>query len=296
MTGRPMGYGGASLSITPQDAVVATFGALASDGLDGDFTVAVSTTFVPGRDYYFNNLLVDGTYDARGHRIFCRKLTISATGIIHCDGAAAAGAVGGAAFTQGALPPNIGGVNGGTGIGLAGTAAGSCCRPRNGTLAAQYKGGAGGASGTPNAGGVGGSITVASLSRVPRSNILSGITASTGALVTLTPASSGGAGGGDGSSAGGGSGAGGGYGFLCAGEVINNGIIRALGGAGGNAAGGNAGGGGGGGGGVWELTVGKWTGAFPVCTGGAGGAKAGTGVAGSAGNDGEYFLTTFKAA
>lgn len=300
MTAQFIGYGGMQLGVLPQDACVAAIGALASDAGDGDVTI--SSPFVAGtvgRDYYYNNLTINSTYDSRAWRVYCRKLTIGASGVLHWDGLAASGATGGALFTTGSLGPNIIGVNGGTGVGAAGTAAGAVVMPGTGVLDGTiFKGGAGGASGsgTINAGGAGGTITRISSGREPRANPIGAAALSASTLATITPGSGGGAGGGDGTNAGGGSGSSAGLGFIMAGEiiVIAGGIIRAKGGAGGNGVAGGAGGGGGGPGGPLFITCGRYTGALPDVSGGAGGNAAGAGVAGSVGKPGYVFFNTFK--
>jgi hypothetical protein len=274
---------------------VATMSALMSDGADGDVTISGGTTTLT-RDMFYNNLVVDGTgiLVARGWRIYARKVTVNASGIIHWDGADASGATGGAAFTQGSFPANLAGVNGGTGAGTNGNNAANLPLPRAGALGGLFRGGTGGTSGA-NGGGTAGTVTLASLGRYLRNNSLTGMSANATAFSTGAGAgSSGGSGGGDGTNAGGGSGAGGGFGYIGAGEVINNGTIRAKGGAGGAGTAGNAAGGGPGGGGSIEITCGKFSGNNPDVSAGAVGAGVGTGTNGSAGTAGDYFINIPK--
>lgn len=297
MTARFMMYGGNPLSCSPVDAAVAALGALAADAGDGDHTVVGTETNT--RDMFYKNLIVaTGTIlIVRAWRIFFRYLWVQTGGILHCDGLDASGATGGLAFTTGSLGPNIAGVNGGTGVGANGINALACILPRSGVLdGTLFRGGNGGASSTPNAGGTAGTIGVFSSGRQARQNVLTGAAMSSSAIGQMTPGSSGGAGGGDGTNAGGGSGSSGGFGFGMGGEVLNEGIIRAAGGRGGNGVAGGAGGGGGGSGGAWEFTVGRYLGNVPICPGGAGGNPAGGGVAGLVGKDGDYFINQFKAA
>lgn len=290
---------GAGGGITAAQAAAAAVNQAASDGLDGDVTITGGTTTL-ARDMYYNNLTIDpsGILITRGWRVFFRTLVNNGT--IHTDGAAAAGATGGTAFSGGSLPPNIAGVNGvvTAAAGANGNAANSCILPRGGAIGTVYKGGNGGASvGGANAGGTSGAVGVISAGRSPRSNVETGAAMSTqAAAAVVTPGSSGGAGAGDGTNLAGGSGASGGYGYMKGGTIANNGVISAKGGAGGAAAGGDSGGGGGGGGGAWEIDCGSFTGNNPDCSGGAGGAKAGTGVAGSAGSAGDFFINQYKAA
>jgi hypothetical protein len=284
--------------VTAAAAVIASVGAIASDGLDGDVTITGGTTTL-ARDMYYNNLTVDvtGILITRGWRVFAR--TITNNGVIHCDGASASGATGGAAYASGSLPPNIAGVTGvvTAAAGATGLAANSCILPRGGVIGNVYKGGVGGSSvGGANAGGAAGATGVFSVGRQPRGNVATGAAMNSQAAAGIvTPGSSGGAGAGDGTNAGGGSGASGGYGYMMAGSVTNNGAIRAKGGDGGAAAGGNAGGGAPGGGGAWEITCGTYSGTVPDCSAGAVGAGAGTGTAGVAGNAGDYFINQYKA-
>jgi hypothetical protein len=278
-------------------AAIDAIGAIMSDGADGDVTITSGTTTLT-RDMYYNNLVVQsgGILVARGWRIFARKVTVDAGGVIHWDGADASGGTGGAAFAAGSMPANIAGVNGGTGAGTNGNAASNLPLPRSGALSGAFRGGTGGTSGG-NAGGTAGSVTLSSLGRQIRANTLTGQLANASAFNTnALCGSSGGSGGGDGTNAGGGSGAGGGQGFIGAGEIINNGAIRAKGGAGGNGVAGNAAGGGPGGGGSVSVTCGRYTGTVPDVSAGAVGAGVGTGGSGVAGTAGDYFINQYKAA
>lgn len=283
-------------STNPTASAIAAVGALASDGGDGDVTISGGTTTL-SRDMYYNNLTVDGTgiLITRGWRVYARKVTVAVGGLIHCDGNNAAGATAGAAFAAGSLQGNLAGAAGGTGVGANSANVASCYLPRSGTLGSTFRGGAGGA-GTPNAGGIAGTVAVPALSRQPRAGVLNAQSSNSNSFGTPTPGTGGGAGGGDGANSGGGGGACGGIGFICAGEVINGGTIRAKGGDGGTPPAGNCGGGGGGGGGVWEITCGSYSGNLPDLSGGAAGAGVGTGVAGAAGNAGDYFINQYKAA
>jgi hypothetical protein len=283
--------------VSSAQAAIAALSALAGNAANGDTTIGVGTTTLSDVMHY-NTLTVDGTLVARAWIIFARKVIVNATGIIHWDGADAAAAVAGAAYTGGYLSGNCAGVAGATGAGAAPGATNNAIvmLPRSGALGTTFKGGAGGA-GTPNAGGNAGTTTAGGAGRQARHHPMSaffGAQSATAFLGTPFGGSGGGAGGGDGVNSGGGGGAGGGFGLIIAGEVVNNGIIRSRGGNGGNAAAGNCGGGGGGGGGMIMITCGLYSGNLPLVTGGTPGNGIGTGVVGNSGNDGDYFINQYK--
>ncbi len=257
------------------------------DGSDGAFVVPVGTTTLT-HDMYYTTLVVPSgaTLITAGYRVFCLvSCDIQAGGVVHNDGAAAAGAVAGIAGTGGTLGPGRGGTAGSTSVATTPAALGFSL------------GGAGGAGGlgTSGAGGSAGAVTVApasygQLRGLPQMTLGHFIGGS-----NFTAANGGGAGaggGGDGGGSGGGGGGGAGLVLIVAKALIINGTLRAAGGNGGNGGGTNTGGGGGGGGGALLLAYNTKSGSASAltqaanCPGGIGGAKTGTGVAGSNGSNG----------
>lgn len=286
------------------------------DGSDGDVTIAAGTTTLTS-DMFYNNLVITGTLDTNGYRVFV-KGTVSGAGILKGvtgnNGTAGVAGVSAQAKTGGAGATASGGgifktvaggkggdtfVNGDGQVGTVGTTGGS-----------GQAGKAGGAGGNgADAGGAGGAASTYAKGDKIKTDLLShGIyVTSAGVLTALScPSSSGGGGGGSadaggaqtgGAGSGGGGGASGGIVFLAANAWTGTFTIQSIGGNGGaggtGAAGLNAGGGGGGGGGNGGTAIiiyktKTWSGSYALTAGsaGAGGAALGSGQAGTAGTAG----------
>lgn len=287
------GIGGAGTAVygSGQD------GAVNFDGTNtfAAFTTKLGSVYTLTRDVFLSSMRVQSGVEvkAAGFKIFvsgtCRVLT---GGLVTCDGKDAVGPTPGGTSSLGTL-----GVGTAGGAGHAGVAAGSNGTIQANTLSdASPSGGPGGAGGAQG-GGLGGTY-------IPNASngganfltpILTGMLFSVtngGANAQSTPIGGGAGGGGGGSdNAGvtaGGGGGGGGVIVLNAYELINDGTIRARGGAGAAATGvgGNGGGGGGGGGGIVLQLSRKRSGAgtIDVSGGGGGAAVGGTGVAGTPGS------------
>lgn len=298
------------------------------DGSDGPVVIA-GTTNLSGVVKNYTNLTINNAAILNLSRCIIRvngTLTITGTGVIRDNGAAASGptkgtgtdGIGGSISTP---CPISGGTSGATGVISGAGAAGADFAidarvlglVQNSELAYvgySAKGGAGGAG----SGGVGGAAGCASAAsddlvaadllfgsiftpgfvhRTRFSNHGAGDKGTYAELVPLRGGSGGGAGAGDGGGApGGGSGAGGGVVIVFAKTVVSAAAncIQALGGNGANGGSTNVGGGGGGGGGRVFLIHGGLTGTAltTACVaGGSGGSSGGgTGVAGSAGATG----------
>jgi len=237
------------------------------------------------RNIYCINMTVgaSATIVMAGFEIFCLG-TLTNSGIIDWDGAAASGATAGAALSAAVLGASAAG-----GAGHAG-GAGS-----NGGAQATAGGGSGGAGGAGTGGsgaGTAGAATAPTAAEggpLPRTLpylIMGAVLA--GTTYTIINGGAGGSGGGDdGTGHGGGGGGGGGVLVIAAFAIVNAGAIHARGGAGGAAGSTNCGGGGGGGGGFVGIVTRNLSGAGTIdANGGAGGAKTGSGVAGAAGSAG----------
>lgn len=272
-----------------------------SDGVvnfDGSTTVLglapVSSVYTLTRDIY----LADGSQlsnsstqiKTAGFRIFCDGvLTLAAGTIISNDGTSSGS--------------NTAGTGGGTGTtGYAGAAAGAGVvgvgSGTGGTSQSNACGGSGGAGGgTTGSGGTGGGAAggtatapTAGFGGIPR-NVWNFLYAAE--VHVFSTLFNGGCGGGGGNSvasstSGGGGGAGAGV-FVSAVRLVNNGTIRANGGAGSNASGSGTGSGGGGGGGGGIVCVvcgpGSTTGTLQA-NGGTGGTNQGAGNKGVNGSNG----------
>lgn len=241
-------------------------------GLDGN--VIISGTVSLTKDACYNNLTVNSgaVLNTAGFRVFVKD-TLTNNGTISCSGnpgGNSSGATGGTAgaslvVTNAPLGTSAAGSAGANGTSSTGSNANNV-----GTLAAGYlratsitrpTGGSGG-SGSAGAGGSGGNPGTTTI-YIPFSKALP--SANPGwynGLLTASPnsgAPGGGGGGGDSTNAGGGGGGGGSGGgcvFICAKNLINNGLISAKGGDGGNGFSpvtGNCGGGGAGAGGCGGL-------------------------------------------
>jgi len=275
-----------------------------SDGgvtFDGSNAVAGTTrsgsTYTLTRDVYY----IDATVNSgsiivmAGFRMFCTgTLWVKSGGLVHGDGNASVTSTGGGTLSGGTL-----GAAGNGGNGAAGGAGGVAGGVSNAL------GGNGGDGGAATGGGVGGggagatATAPTAASGLPR-HLVSLITATIQAAVTIYTGAAGGRAGN--ASAGTGLGGGGGGGArvigLYANVLICDGTIRCLGGDGGPAVVGssvNVGGGGGGGGGAIMVAYRTKSGtnstftAATVCAGGAGGAPAGTGATGAAGSVGQVY-------
>lgn len=236
-----------------------------------------------------------GVLDTNGYKVFVAgTLTIEAGGVISNDGSAGAdgssGGAGGAGASSGSL---LGGGNGANGL--------SNGNGSVGTPVTTSGGGAGGQGGNDNGinvGGAGGTAAAPVAAMGLWSRLASALNGEVRGATTQAFLR-GGAGGGSGASNGGivtsgGGGGGAGVVVIWAKRLINNGVIRAKGGAGGIGQG--IGGGGGGGGGGLIFTVARYrdptaTGTVNV-DGGVGGTSAGGGATGSSGSAGTHVELT----
>lgn len=279
-------------------------GALAFDGIASVLGISPSSSvYTLTRDIFASSIAVSAgvTVNAAGFRVFCQgTCTVAATGVISCNGnAAAAGTAGAITNASGSLGAGTAGGAGGSGnnAGSAGT------NHAVGFPAGTGAGGAGGGDGTHTAAAAGTYAALAAskggarfLTALLLGMIFGTQTSGTASLVSLYMGGTGGGGGGgdDADATGGGGGGGGGVLVLASRTVVNNGTISCNGGAGaaGTSAAHNAGGGGGGGGGVCTVITRTYSGTgVQTAAGGAGGAKAGaSGVAGSAGTAGVVIL------
>lgn len=283
-----------SKSLLPSGFVSAIYGT----GSMGILTVVDAGDISLNKDSYYENVIIQGTGKIRtaGWKLFVKStLTISSSGSIQDNGAAASGSTGGASLVaRNSMGPLTGlGSNGlvnTIGGGFAGGAVAASSLTNSGVTP---NGGRGGTSGAQT-GGAGG---VASGGQSIWGSWATGRTAG---ATTFT----GGAGGGSGgcssatnTSSGGGGGGGGGI-WIAAKTIINSGVISARGGAGGNAStssGGNASGGGGGGGGfviIITETLASAVGTI-IVSGGAVGTSVGTGGAAVAGTSGATCIVSF---
>jgi hypothetical protein len=247
-------------------AVQLAIGLHAGDGSDGDVTIAGTTNLT--RDMYYDHLVVDGTLNTNGFRVFARSsIVVNVGGTIRVN-APGAGTNGGAgtAGTGGAVPSN-----GTLGMGFAGGNGGTAGNPGvAGTNATAALGGAGGpggqgdTAGGPQLGGTAGTVTVPTAVVGGRDVVRALPQAITGRDLagTILRGGSGGGGGGGGrlagtNSGGGGGGAGGGVLLLVSPDIQNDGEISSRGGNGGNGAdnGSSSGGGGGPGGGGAVICI-----------------------------------------
>ena len=289
------------------------------DGADGAVTVTQSsnpawqsksgsgatTLMTLIRDVYFTDLTLDasgGVFTIRtaGFRIFVSGTLTLGTGIvIQHDGNAAAAGVAGVNLTAATVGTATGAGSAG-GVGVAATQATAITASIATTnTSATAHGGTGGAStGGGTGGGVAGGTTANAATNGRPSSTINAIQ-TRGTNGTAWTGGGGGTGGtAAASSTGGGGGGGAGIVAIFARTIVNNGTIRAKGGAGGNAtlgAGAGAGGGGGGGGGAIILvymTSGSTVGSTDV-TGGTGGTLAGTGATGATGSSGLVWQVTF---
>jgi hypothetical protein len=276
----------------------ATFSGLFGDGTDGDFTVVGGSTLTLTRERHYGNLTVQatGTVKPAGFKL-CVSNTLTNAGTVNDNGTDASGTSGGGglAARQFLNAQSGGGVNGRstTGVGNNGIAATSNSYNNVGTLPAGGNGGAANAQ----AGGTGGTCTVANSKWA--SSLFVGRAATAG-----FGGGAGGASGGCDITAGGadsgGGGGGGGILWLAAKTIVNTGgFIGAGGGKGGDASsfgGGKAGGGGGGGGGlvgILTTTPVASIGGTVSAAGGLGGAGINAGGAGIAGTDGSVNIIVF---
>lgn len=248
---------------------------------DGDHTVAGTETLTQVAEYRDLTVPAGTILNTGCFMIYVNgTLTIEEGGIIQANGNAASGATGGAVLG-----------------GSANTYSGS--QGFDGDIAgpATYftEVGTGGDAGNAGAGAGGaGQVTTGNsirnqklLTTMPGLLIPSGVGSGTNRAGIGAPGGSG-----DGSANfGGGGGGGGGTVWIVAATVINQGTIRALGGAGGAGTATDCGGGGGGGGGLIKLVARSYMGSGTLdVSGGAGGASGGgSGVAGVAGSDGRAF-------
>jgi hypothetical protein len=245
--------------------------------LDGTLTVPwaslAGSTYTMVQDCLATRLRVRNgiTLIARGFHVRANvEIYVELTGKIHWDGAAAAGAVAGAAYgAGGTLNANLAGGAGGAATvnGTAGTGNTLAELPNNNV----FVGGAGGAGSGGTTGGVGGAQTSVA---VTRGHVVSNEDVYFSTTISGDQGGTGGGGGGGGpAAAGGGGGASGGVGSIAAPSIVNLNPdgITADGGAGAAGVGAGAGGGGGGGGGVIRYR-GLLTGYLPHCYAGASGA------------------------
>lgn len=280
------------------------------DGSDGDQTLdgtvgapawatKAGSVYTATRDVFVRNLTVTGAGTKlvmAGYRLYVSgTLTTASSGIIHNNGADAAGQTAGAGGAQGTLLGGTAGGNGGAGGGGAGA---------NGTnLAAATQGGRGGNGGAGvGAGGTSGTISALSATAAAQGRAygpaMLGFLPLVGNPGTINTAAGGTGAGGGGGNAGGadtGGGGGGGAGAMAiacrALNLASAADLQCKGGKGGNGAGAGPGyGGGGGGGGDLRVYYGRDKGgnvasitAANNCTGGAVGTGGGGPVAGNNG-------------
>lgn len=296
--GTPPGDGSLSAHLTPRPFVsnqtIPSIGDITfGSGQDGvtdfngvatfTFATLVGSVYTLTRDVFLSGGTVEAGIELKtaGFRLFCNgTFHVIAGGIVSADGKAAVAGVAGGSSAFGSLGIGTAGGNGrANNTGLAGT------NQTNVLGDASPAGGAGGAGGA-NAGGAGGTYNAGASTNGGSNYITPMLTgflfgATSGGNQAQSLIIGGGAGGGGGGSdnagvTGGGGGGGGGVLGFHALTLINDGIVRANGGAGADAsgAGGNGGGGGGGGGGIIlslaRLRTG--TGAYQT-NGGAGGAR-----------------------
>lgn len=258
-------------------------------GVDGNVTITGTVTLTS--DMHYNNLVVNGTLDTDGYRVFVAG-TLSGTGTIHTNGTNGSGLSAGAGGGVSTNAPFIKGVDAGNGT----TTAGNQC-------AAGTTNQLGGSAG---AGGAGtGNVSVAGRSVAPPIESAGGIrniydpfqvreARPIGSSTGRFAGGNGGTGGsGDGTYTGGGGGGGGGVCVVFARDCQFAGSIQAVGGAGATRTTGNVGGGGGGGGGFAFLcTKSTSVSASIVFSGGSGGNGVGSGTAGVNGSPGNGVLIT----
>jgi len=290
--------------LTQESLSVGSFG----DGSDGNVTITGTVTLT--RDMFYDNLIVTGTLNTDGYRVFVRD-TISGVGTVtnsntNNGGGGAAGA------TSGGGGGGAGGTLRGSGIwkGVAGVAGGqgNDGTPRPTTPASGANGDRGGNGASGGAGGLGWVGEAGGLAGVVGTNTTTRRTydvfgalhftfysaAATLAQHSLVGSSGGGGGSGrDNESSGGGGGGSGGSGgviLIFAARWTGTFTISSIGGNGGNGGNGHvsisvaSGGGGGGAGGaggvvVFVYGVKTWTGSFTLTggTGGTGGLSGGSG-------------------
>jgi hypothetical protein len=273
-------------------------------GADGAVTIASGNTVTLTRDMFYTTLVVNGTLNTGGFRIFC-TVSISGTGLIMSPtgnagaagvststGASGAGGAGATAFTTGSFR-NTAGAAGGIGGAQSGGSQGSGGSNGVGaTLASSSSSGASGGNGaeqgsqggtpTTNYGGTGGSVSnvTAAIGNLAFQTI-NFVDFVVGVLTGITAPGAGGGGGGNGYNnpyytGGGGGGGGGASGvlvFIAAPIWAGSFTIQAFGGAGGiggsgqyQSAGGS-GGGGKGGDSIVLYNTKTWTGTYAL-TGG----------------------------
>lgn len=270
------------------------------------FATLVGSVYTLSRDVFVaggSRIAAGVTVKSAGYKGFCNGMfTIDPTGVLSCDGNAAALGVAGAASALGTLGIGTAGGAGHAGVGVGSAGTNQSNTLQDAAAASQCAGGAGGAGGA-DAGGAGGTYNavVANGGANYLASMLTGFffNSSSGgnqATIQIIGGGSGGGGGGADNAGvtGGGGGGGGGVLLWHAYEFVVNGTARALGGAGAAASGsgGNGGGGGGGGGGI-ILSLARIRSGSGVyaADGGAGGAKLGaSGVAGAAGATGHLNL------
>ncbi len=304
--------------LTEDYALSSLLGTSFGDGSDGDVTVSASTTTTLTRDMYYDNLVVNGTINTGGYRIFV-KGTISGSGTVANNGNngsnGTAGGSGGAAgaagtATVGYFTNTAGGIGGAgkqNGSGNSGTA-GTTIANALSTTSGGNSGYGGGYNGATGAGaGVYSSTTTAALTRfaISKFQTVAGVDInSAGGTVKYTSAAAGGGGGGGGSSGGGAISGGGGGGGASGGIVAifaknwtgtftisstggNGGDGGAGASGGGHVSGGGGGGGGGNGGYVFTVYgVKTWTGSYTLTAGSGGTAGAASGSPAEAGGAG----------
>lgn len=282
------------------------------DGSDGDVTIAAGTTTLT-RDMFYNNLVITGTLDTDGYRVFVKGTVSGAgtlkgvtgnngtAGVVGANHQTKTGGAGATSSGSGPLKTVAGGKGGDTFLnaqGQTGTIGGSGGAGQTG------KTGGNGGSGVDGA-GIGGSGGVYGKGDAYKNALIASgfYITSAGALAPLTTPSSGGGGGGGscdsggsddgGAGSGGGGGASGGTVMLICKKWTGTFTISSVGGNGGNGGASpsflNAGGGGGGGGGNGGTAIiiygtKTWTGSYSL-TGGTGG-TGGAGVLGGAGVNG----------
>lgn len=305
--GKFMTWNGSDLNI---NGYVPTGGMNLGDGSDGDVTIGVGTTTLT-RDMYYNNLVITGTLNADGYKVYV-KGTVSGAGTL--AGATAnngSGDTGGAAPGSGPLK-GVKGSDGAPAIGGVGGVNGDDGTGGSFNLIGANAGDGGTSGGNPGGnGGAGGSVISAQTKILDQSSAVGMVYLTNTGVAIQVPcgAGGGGQGGGEGVSpvggAGGGGGSSGGLVWLACNSWTGTFTISSPGGNGanggnGSSGGGSAGGGGGGAGGnggssfIFYVTK-TWTGSYSLTagSGGAGGLKhvggggpPADGAAGSDGNDG----------
>lgn len=245
-----------------------------NDWTHGYINGPASNVYTLGQDIYCTSLTINSgvTLGTGGYRIFCTG-TLTNNGTISGNGANASGATGGDnTHNYASGGSNSTGGSGGTGNGADGD---------GGQTIGSANGGSGG-NGSSGTGGIYyGYVAALSTPRAPQT-VLSGVTYVDNTVCQIGVGLPGGGGGGDGANAGGGGGAGGHFILILADAIVNNGVIKSVGGNGAAGTGGNAGGGGGGSAGaVVTYSNSAVTGSGTMAsTPGTGGAGSGSGTAG----------------